>query len=70
MFVCVHAQLQQIVYDVTEMESYNNVKQWLSEIDRYASDNVCKLLIGNKCDLVDEKVVQTETAQVLVFKIG
>jgi Ras-related protein Rab-1A len=70
MFVCVHAQLQQIVYDVTEMESYNNVKQWLSEIDRYASDNVCKLLIGNKCDLVDDKVVQTETAQVLVFKIG
>lgn len=48
------------------MESYNNVKQWLSEIDRYASDSVCKLLVGNKCDLVDNKVVQTETAQVLL----
>ncbi|CAM0958698.1 unnamed protein product [Alopecurus aequalis] len=23
-----------IVYDVTDMESFNNVKQWLSEIDR------------------------------------
>lgn len=57
------------MYDVTEMESYNNVKQWLSEIDRYASDNVCKLLVGNKCDLVDDKVVQTETAQVLLLKL-
>lgn len=53
-----------IVYDVTDMESFNNIKQWLSEIDRYASDNVCKLLVGNKCDLVDSKVVDTEKAKV------
>jgi len=59
-----------IVYDVTEMESYNNVKQWLSEIDRYASDSVCKLLVGNKCDLVDNKVVQTETAQAFADSLG
>ncbi|PPR97499.1 hypothetical protein GOBAR_AA23167 [Gossypium barbadense] len=37
-----------IVYDVTDQESFNNVKQWLSEIDCYASDNVNKLLVGNK----------------------
>lgn len=49
------------------MESFNNVKQWLSEIDRYASDNVCKLLVGNKCDLVENKVVETEKAQVRVL---
>jgi Ras-related protein Rab-1A len=54
----------QIVYDVTDRESFNNVKQWLSEIDRYASDSVCKLLVGNKCDLVDSKVVDTEEAKV------
>lgn len=46
------------------MESFNNVKQWLHEIDRYANDSVCKLLVGNKCDLVDNKVVDTQTAKV------
>jgi len=49
------------------MERFNNIKQWLSEIDRYASDNVCKLLVGNKCDLVDSKVVDTEKAKVKIL---
>jgi len=59
-----------IVYDVTDMESFNNIKQWLSEIDRYASDNVCKLLVGNKCDLVDSKVVETEKAKAFADSLG
>jgi len=49
---------------VTDEESFNNVKQWLSEIDRYASDNVNKLLVGNKCDLTSERAVPYETAKV------
>ena len=45
-----------IVYDVTDQESFNNVKQWLHEIDRYACENVNKLLVGNKSDLSSKKV--------------
>ena len=56
----------QIVYDVTDQESFNNVKQWLNEIDRYASENVNKLLVGNKSDLTAKKVVSTETAKVVL----
>lgn len=65
-YVCIIncVALSQIVYDVTDMESFNNVKQWLSEIDRYANESVCKLLVGNKCDLVENKVVDTQTAKV------
>ncbi|KAI3715644.1 hypothetical protein L6452_22630 [Arctium lappa] len=59
-----------IVYDVTEMESFNNVKQWLSEIDRYANESVCKLLVGNKCDLVENKVVDTQTAKAFADELG
>ncbi|KAH1149213.1 hypothetical protein GYH30_043689 [Glycine max] len=59
-----------IVYDVTEMESFNNVKQWLNEIDRYANDTVCKLLVGNKSDLVDNKVVDSLTAKAFADELG
>ncbi|CAN6268762.1 unnamed protein product, partial [Urochloa humidicola] len=59
-----------IVYDVTDQESFNNVKQWLNEIDRYASDNVNKLLVGNKCDLTANKVVSYEAGKALADEMG
>ncbi|KAJ7554214.1 hypothetical protein O6H91_06G131500 [Diphasiastrum complanatum] len=59
-----------VVYDVTDQESFNNVKQWLNEIDRYASENVNKLLVGNKNDLTAKKVVDYETAKAFADEIG
>ena len=44
------------MYDVTDQESFTNVKQWMNEIDRYANDKVNKMLVGNKCDLISKKV--------------
>ena len=52
------------MYDVTDQDSFNNVKQWLNEIDRYANESVNKLLVGNKSDLTAKKVVDYATAKV------
>ena len=49
---------------MTDMDSFNNVKQWLQEIDRYATEGVNKLLVGNKSDMSDKKVVDYTVAKV------
>jgi small GTP-binding protein len=59
-----------VVYDVTEQSSFDNVKSWLTEIDRYASDNVNKLLVGNKSDLTSKKVVDYTTAKEFADSLG
>lgn len=59
-----------IVYDCTDRESFNNVKQWLSEIEKYATDSVNKLLVGNKSDLASKKVVSYDEAKELADSLG
>ena len=46
------------------VDTFTNVKQWLQEIDRYASEGVNKLLVGNKSDLTSKKVVEYSVAKV------
>mmetsp|Transcript_84034 Transcript_84034/g.162158 ORF Transcript_84034/g.162158 Transcript_84034/m.162158 type:complete len:203 (+) Transcript_84034:73-681(+) len=59
-----------IVYDVTDKESFNNVKHWVQEIEKYAADGVNKLLVGNKCDLSSKKVVSYDEAKDLADELG
>jgi len=59
-----------IVYDVTDKESFSNVKNWIAEIDKYATENVNKLLVGNKCDLTSRKVVSYDEGKELADSLG
>jgi len=59
-----------VVYDVTDSESFENVRMWLKEIERYAADYVEKLLIGNKSDLVSKKVVEYSIAKELADSLN
>eukprot|EP00923_Selenidium_pygospionis_P034798 GHVN01060532.1.p1 GENE.GHVN01060532.1~~GHVN01060532.1.p1 ORF type:complete len:206 (+),score=27.36 GHVN01060532.1:81-698(+) len=59
-----------IVYDVTDRESFNNVKIWMQEIDKYAMESVNKLLVGNKSDLSSKRVVNYEEGKDLADSYG
>ena len=54
-----------IVYDVTDRESFDNVRQWMQEIENYAQKNVNILLIGNKNDLDSRREVTFEEGKAL-----
>ena len=40
-----------LVYDVGDSDSFENVRNWMRQIDQHASESVNKVLIGNKCDV-------------------
>lgn len=59
-----------VIYDVTDQETFDHVKDWWKEIDRYVTKkNVARLLIGNKTDK-DSAVVSTETGSQLAKSLG
>ncbi|KAL6749451.1 Rab8/RabE-family small GTPase [Haematococcus lacustris] len=44
-----------LVYDITDEASFNNIRNWMRNIEQHASDTVNKILVGNKSDMAEEK---------------
>eukprot|EP01130_Rhizamoeba_saxonica_P007094 TRINITY_DN2847_c0_g1_i1.p1 TRINITY_DN2847_c0_g1~~TRINITY_DN2847_c0_g1_i1.p1 ORF type:complete len:206 (-),score=43.16 TRINITY_DN2847_c0_g1_i1:87-677(-) len=51
-----------IVFDVTNMDSFQNVDKWVKEVKRF-TDESAVMLVGNKIDLKDSRVVTKEEAE-------
>eukprot|EP01083_Nonionella_stella_P001537 4424_1 len=54
-----------LVYDVTDEQSFMNIRNWIRNIEQHAADTVNKVLIGNKSDMVEDKVIDSNRAQEL-----
>ena len=48
---------------MTNEKSFENIKTWIRNIEQHASDDVEKMILGNKCDMEGKRKVQTEEAQ-------
>ncbi|KAG6417972.1 hypothetical protein SASPL_120169 [Salvia splendens] len=60
-----------LVYDVTDEASFNNIRNWIRNIEQHASDNVNKVLVGNKADMDESKrAVPTSKGQALADEYG
>ncbi|KAH3745235.1 small GTP-binding protein of Rab family [Pelomyxa schiedti] len=53
-----------ILFDVSEPKTFENVRNWNSDLENYADENCCKLLLGNKTDIA-ERAVTVEMANEL-----
>ncbi len=47
-----------LVYDITNEKSFENIKNWIRNIEEHASADVEKMILGNKCDMTDRRQVQ------------
>ncbi|KAH0931933.1 hypothetical protein HID58_009050 [Brassica napus] len=60
-----------LVYDVTDESSFNNIRNWIRNIEQHASDKVNKILVGNKADMDESKrAVPTSKGQALADEYG
>ena len=59
-----------LVYDITDLESFQNLNSWLIEIEKNASKNVYKILVGNKCDMESERKVTIEQGKDFAAQYG
>lgn len=59
-----------LVYDVTQARSFENINKWLRNIDDHASNDVVKMLIGNKCDMEDKRCIARARGEALAREHG
>ncbi|KAJ3394494.1 GTP-binding protein [Lobulomyces angularis] len=52
-----------VTYDVTDIKTFNNIDNWMRQIEKNTNGDLCRMLIGNKCDLLEEKHVSKEQGQ-------
>ncbi|VDK67132.1 unnamed protein product [Litomosoides sigmodontis] len=59
-----------LMYDITNEESFNSVQDWCTQIKTYSWENAQVVLVGNKCDMDDERVVSCERGKQLADQLG
>ncbi|XP_030006791.1 ras-related protein Rab-19-like isoform X1 [Sphaeramia orbicularis] len=59
-----------IAYDITRRSTFDSVTHWIKEVELYGAANVVMALIGNKCDLEDERHVRFQEACALANEKG
>ena len=47
-------------YDITNKNSFNNIDNWIKESNKNCKMNVCKILVGTKCDKPNRAVTEDE----------
>ena len=52
-----------LIYDITDKKTFENVRNWVKQIKEEVSDKVCIILVANKIDAEDKRVVSTEEGE-------
>ena len=59
-----------LIYDVTLKDSFYNVRNWLKQIREEVSEKVCIVLVGNKIDKEQDRIISTEEGEKIANEYG
>ena len=59
-----------LVYDITDAESFNKVKNWVKELKKIVGDNITIAIAGNKIDLEKNRHVNEQEAVKYAESVG
>ena len=54
-----------VTYDITDRESFSAIENWMNEVEKHASDNISRILVGNKSDMIDAKQISSNEGRQL-----
>ena len=57
-----------MVYDITDKKSFDDITNWVRTIQEHANSNIEKIIIGNKCDMEDMRLVPKEYGEAVANK--
>lgn len=46
-----------VVFDITRKETFRNAARWIEDVKNNSNKDVILVLVGNKCDLVHERMI-------------
>ena len=49
-----------MVFDLTRKETFRNVSRWVEDVKNNSNRDVIMVLVGNKCDMVPERMVSRD----------
>lgn len=59
-----------LVYDITNRESFDKINSWVKQATENTTKELPFVLVGNKCDLEEERDVSTEEGEEFAKKQG
>ena len=59
-----------LIFDITSRGSFKELENWLGEVERNASSQILKILIGNKCDLEEEREISKDEGEAFAMRNG
>lgn len=68
--VCKGAHGLVFVYDITNFESFHDLKNWMEEVESSVPPSLPKIIVGNKCDLFRLRAVEETYAQKFADDLG